>query len=123
MFNNPISPDAKKLATTGPGRQVFLCPLDGGKPRLLESLQPGDLPIRFSADGRILYCSRPGNATAEILRCDMERPRFEVFRQVRLRDPAGAISLFPIDITPDGAHYIYGYMRILSDLYLVDGLR
>ena len=32
-------------------------------------------------------------------------------------------SLFRVDITPDGGHYVYPYWRELSDLYLVEGIR
>jgi hypothetical protein len=28
-----------------------------------------------------------------------------------------------IDITPDGRSYLYSYSRVVSDLYIVDGLR
>ena len=38
-------------------------------------------------------------------------------------DPAGVEYLGPIFPTPDGKTYVYGYRRLLSDLYLVEGLK
>ena len=37
-------------------------------------------------------------------------------------DAAGVSSLSPIP-TPDGSAYVYNYIRTLSDLFLVDGVR
>jgi hypothetical protein len=38
-------------------------------------------------------------------------------------DTAGVVSITPPKITPDGRSYAYSYIRTLSDLYLVEGLR
>jgi hypothetical protein len=123
MFGNPTSPDFKRLATIGPGRLPFLYPLDGGEPHPLAGLSAGVVPMRFSADGRFLFCSRPGNASAEIIRFDLERSDFQVFRKVQLRDPSGALCVNPVDITPDGSRYMYMYSRVTSDLFIAEGMR
>ena len=44
------------------------------------------------------------------------------FRQLMPSDPAGVETIGPILITPDGKACIFGYHRMLSDLYLVEGL-
>jgi hypothetical protein len=38
-------------------------------------------------------------------------------------DSAGVSRIGPILITPDGKSCFYGYHRILSDLYLAEGLK
>jgi hypothetical protein len=38
-------------------------------------------------------------------------------------DPAGVEYVGPVLPTPDGKAYVYGYRRLLSDLYLVEGLK
>ena len=38
-------------------------------------------------------------------------------------DLAGASTVLHVTITPDGKSYFYDYGQVLSDLYLVDGLR
>jgi hypothetical protein len=50
--------------------------------------------------------------------------------ELRTPDPAGFIHANPmglttrnIDLTADGRSYLYSYWRVVSDLYVVDGLR
>ena len=38
-------------------------------------------------------------------------------------DSAGVSGIGRVCLTPDGASYVYSYTRVLSDLYVVDGLR
>jgi hypothetical protein len=38
-------------------------------------------------------------------------------------DSAGVADVGPVFATPDGKTYVYTYARILSDLYLVEGLK
>jgi hypothetical protein len=37
-------------------------------------------------------------------------------------DGAGVVDLSPVLPAPDGLSYVYGYLRTLSDLYLLDGV-
>ena len=36
---------------------------------------------------------------------------------------AGVLAVNPVQLTPDGRGYVYGYRRVLSDLYVVAGVR
>ena len=48
----------------------------------------------------------------------------EVHRELKPRDAAGVVEIVSgIQLTPDGRSYAYSQHRILSDLFLVDGLR
>jgi hypothetical protein len=38
-------------------------------------------------------------------------------------DPAGVDTIGPVIITGDGKMCVFGYHRMLADLYLVEGLR
>jgi hypothetical protein len=38
-------------------------------------------------------------------------------------DPAGVVETLGIVPTPDGRFYAYSYLRLLTELYLVEGLR
>ena len=39
------------------------------------------------------------------------------------RDTAGVVSLGAVAFAPDGDHYVFNYFRVLSELYIVDGLK
>jgi len=38
-------------------------------------------------------------------------------------DAAGIDTIRGVEIAPDAKSYVYGYIRTLSDLYLVEGLK
>ena len=79
--------------------------------------------MRFAGDGSALFCARVGMNVADILRLDLSNHERSVWKTIRPRDPTGIFALFPSDVTPDGRRYFYTYGRLLSDLYLVEGLQ
>jgi hypothetical protein len=46
-----------------------------------------------------------------------------LWKQLMPPDPSGVEYIGPMLPTPDGKTYVYGYRRLLSDLYLVEGLK
>jgi len=47
----------------------------------------------------------------------------EVWKTITAPDPAGITGVAPAIVVMDGKSYAYGVTRILSSLYLVDGLK
>jgi hypothetical protein len=47
----------------------------------------------------------------------------EVQKELRPREPTGTLQMQPVDVTPDRRQYVYSYLRDLSELFLVEGLR
>jgi Tol biopolymer transport system component len=120
---NAISPDGKWFAGFRGDRVAALYPVDGGEPRPLAGVSPGDLPTRWSADGRILYLYRQGQTPAPVYRLDISSGRKELWKEVGPSDVAGVIGIGHFQVTPDGTSYAYNYRRTLSDLYLVRGVK
>ncbi len=104
------------------GRHV-LVPTEGGAPRALPGLEPAEQPLRWGRDGRSLFAYRPGEVPARVFRLDVASGRREPWLTLTPPDPSGVLAVGPVLLTPDGAAYVYGYRRILSDLYAVSGLR
>jgi hypothetical protein len=46
-----------------------------------------------------------------------------LWKQLLPSDPAGVETIGPILMTPDAQTCIFGYHRMLADLYLVEGLK
>jgi hypothetical protein len=46
-----------------------------------------------------------------------------LLKRITPADPAGVSQLRAFSLTPDGKAYAYGCSRVLSDLYLAEGLR
>jgi serine/threonine protein kinase/WD40 repeat protein len=118
-----VSPDSRWIAGIGPDRKGYLYPVAGGDPRVIPGLNPGEQPITFSSDGRSLYIYQPGELPASVNRLDIETGQRTLWRQLLPSDPAGVETIGPILMTPDAQTCIFGYHRMLADLYLVEGLK
>ena len=122
-FLRTVSPDGKFVAASGPDQRLHLYPLAGGEPTPLSRLTIGDIPRQWSADGRSLYISRRGEVPAKVYRFDVATGRKELWRELIPADSAGVGDIPSVCPTRDGSAYAYTYARILSDLFLVEGLK
>jgi hypothetical protein len=59
----------------------------------------------------------------KVYRLDFATGHRILWKELIPSDSAGVSRLGPIVITPDGKSCLYGYHRVLSDLYLVEGLK
>ena len=118
-----LSPDGREVAGVGPDGLAHLYPLAGGESKSVPGFVAGEQPVEWSADGKSLYVYRPGEFPAQVSRIDLSNGKRSLWRSLAPADPAGVSQIGPIVMTPDGASYIYGYHRTLSDLYLVEGLK
>jgi Tol biopolymer transport system component len=123
MYRGTITPDGKSVAARGPDRKVYLYPLGGGEPRALAGLDTVHRPVRFSADGKYLYVQEDQTIPCRIDRYDMAAGKLELWKELMVADAAGLNSISRFVITPDGKTYAYSYLRVLSYLQLVDGLK
>jgi hypothetical protein len=122
-----VAPDGRSVAgflQSGPvcftigGNDVRPCP----------RLVPGDEPIGWSGDGRALFFARAHGLTVDVQRLDLATGRGTLLRTLANPDPAGASRpgtgpTQGVRVTPDGKYYAYSFIRTLSDLYLVAGLK
>ncbi len=118
-----ISADGRLVAALGPEQKVALYQVEGGAPRQIPGAAAGEFPIRWTADGRALYLSRPQERPAKIYRLDISSGRKELWKEILPSDPAGLYDIPRILLTADGKSYAYSYARLLSELYLVEGLK
>jgi hypothetical protein len=118
-----ISPDSQWVAGIGPDQKGYLFPVAGSEPRPIPGLNPGEQPITFSSDSRSLYVYQPGELPALVNRLDLQTGQRTLWRQLMPSDPAGVETIGPILMTPDAKTCVFGYHRMLADLYLVEGLK
>jgi serine/threonine protein kinase/Tol biopolymer transport system component len=118
-----LSPDAQQIAAIGPDEKGYLYPVAGGDPHLIAGLNPGEQPITWAADGRSLYIYQPGELPARVYRLDMLNGQRTLWKELMPSDPAGVENIGPIYMTPDAKTCVFGYHRMLADLYLVEGLK
>ncbi len=117
---NTLTPDGKWMAARIEGR-LMRVPVDGGEPQPITGADPGDRPLRWRSDGRVLFV-RQGRLPTRIFALDVTSGGRTLVREIAPRDPVGVESLGDIQITPDGKSYAYVYIRSLYGLYQVAGL-
>jgi eukaryotic-like serine/threonine-protein kinase len=118
-----ISPDSQWIAGIGPDQKAYLFPVAGGDPRPVAGLNAGEQPITFSSDSKSLYVYQPGELPALVNRLDLQTGQRTLWKQLMPSDPAGVETIGPILMTPDAKTCVFGYHRMLADLYLVEGLK
>jgi hypothetical protein len=118
-----VSADGTRVAATGTDRRLLLYRVEGGEPSPARGAFAGDAPIRFTPDGRFLYVlSRGEGAAASIHRLDLSTGRRELWKELTAADPTGIHGIPRVFLSADGLSYVYTYVRLLDELYLVDGL-
>ncbi len=120
-----ISPDGASLAGMGENRDILILPLAGGEPRRIHAAArpPGLVPVGWAADGRHLFLHRVGDVPDPVWRLDLATGTIEPFKTLTLEDLAGVVRIHPLKVAPDGRSWAYTYTRVLSNLYVVDGLK
>ena len=115
-----LSPDGHWLLGVQDGR-VTLLALDRGAPKVLAGLAPGLRPVAWSADGQGLVLEDRGRIV-KLVHCELRTLALTPLRELAPADPAGVLGLARISLSADGKALVYQGYRLLSDLYVIDGL-
>jgi eukaryotic-like serine/threonine-protein kinase len=127
------TPDGRFVLGSSSGQHVLIS-VDDGKPRPLSFLSSEDSPLEWTRDGRFLYVLRgsPWSDTAAQIYQAMEARIDKVdavtgartpWKTIKPADTVGLEGINQVFITPDGNTYCYGYLRSLSDLFIVEGVK
>jgi hypothetical protein len=118
-----ISPDQHWITAVGADGILRMYPAEGGEPRSIPGLAPGDLSAGWSADGGSLYIYRPDEPTpVKVYLVNVATGQKKLWKEIVPDDPAGTSGI-RLQVTPDGKSYMYAMWREVSDLYLVEGLK
>src|SRR5438874_780898 len=114
-----LSPDGNRVATVGPeGISIFS--INGGEPRVLGGVLPGEAPLRWSQDGNSLFVGARGETSCVVSRLNIQSGVRTPWKKVSPSDVAGVAGVACPRIARDEEHYVFGYTRNLSDLFLVE---
>jgi Tol biopolymer transport system component len=122
-YASPISPDGHQVVGWDLERRPWIYPVEGGAPRPLPGFSPGDGLVRWSADGRAVFLWRRFDTPIRVFRLDLATGERRLLREISFADPVGVYATISLLLTPDGRSYVYNYGRMLSTLYLVEGLK
>ena len=122
LFSHPVSPDGRTLVVQDKDRKIVLVPAEGGPARPLPGSIDGDGVVRWSSDGASVFVGH-GDVPTDVFRLDMATGKRTLWKTLAPADLAGVYDIGPIEMTSDGKAYAYGYGRLLSDLYIAEGLK
>jgi hypothetical protein len=94
----------------------------GGPGRAVHGLPPSSDLLRWGKSGRELF-ARFGNVPTQIVRLHTQTGRTDVWRTLGPVDLSGVVGISDIALAPDGQSYCYSFLRSLSTLFVVTGLK
>jgi hypothetical protein len=118
-----VSPDGLRVAGMSAEQTIGLYSLDGSSAVPLAGAVKGEIPIQWSADGASLFVHDPTALPARVSRITLATGLREPWKEFMPSDPAGIYKIAPVLITPAGDAYAYNAMRVLSELYVAEGLK
>jgi hypothetical protein len=122
FYGSAITRDGRFVLLSDEKRQCWLYPVSGGEPKKTNFvLSPHEFVLRFTDQGTVLV--RTASLPAQVMRVDLATGRKELWKEISPADPAGVQTISSMAFSADGKSYAYSISRILSDLFVVSGLR
>ncbi len=128
LGSRPVTPAGDwVMMKQGPGNflnsPLFLFSLTGAAPIQVKGYEPGDIPMCWNGDGKSIYVFNRDGLPARIHRIELATGKRTLVREIMPANPAGMAGILSLVMTPDAQHLAYNYVRKLSDLYLIEGLK
>ena len=121
--SQPVSPDGIQFLAVAPEGRVVFIPSQGGDTAPVPGVEAGEEPIQWIDGGKAILVRQPGEVPARIWRVAVATGQRTFFRELTPPDLSGGTSITDVRFTPDLRSYAFDYWSLLSDLYLVEGLR
>jgi len=121
-YPHSISPDGTRIAVIG-NDGIALVSADGGDPQPVRGSQPNDAPLHWTKGGTSLLVGQRGETSCPVWRLDLQTGARTPWKTVSPADVAGVTGVSCPRLAADEQHYVFGYVRDLSDLFLVEHLR
>jgi eukaryotic-like serine/threonine-protein kinase len=118
-----VSPDGKLVLGNAPDGKRYFFPVDGGEAQPVPGLKPGEFIDGWSEDGRSFLVQNFAGLPGVVSRVDLATGKRTIWKEIVPADSAGVDSISGVEITPDAKSYVYSYVRTLSDLYVVEGVK
>ena len=112
-----------KFILTRKGDTLTFYPIDGGAPHSETAPVPNLISPTGGPAGRYLIGALHQDVPLVLDRFDLLTGQKQPWKSLVPADRAGVYFVGLYDITPDAKWYAYSYVRDLSDLYMVEGLK
>ena len=122
IFGQPISPDGRRIVTRLGEQEDRVLSLDSGQSQAIPGLLPTERVVRWTSDGKGLWAVDLHEMPCPVHRLDLATGTRKKLLEISPEDLAG-MTVSNFLLTPDARGYAYAYRRVLSELYLYEGLR
>jgi len=117
-----VSPDGKWVAGSSLAEEGGLYPMDGGEPHAISGLLSGEEFV-WTSDTHYMYVYQWKQAPVKIYRLNIFSGQRQFVKEITPPELSGNCDIARILFSADGRYYAYSYTRLLSELYLIKGLR
>jgi len=117
----PVSPDGTRVVAVGHDGRSAIFQVSDGSSTPVPGLTDDEFVVQWLRDGDLLVTRARGFPWV-LGRLDLPTGRRSPGLEIRPADRAG-LRLRVVAVSADGRHYVHSYSRLLSDLFLVEGLR
>jgi serine/threonine protein kinase len=117
-----LSPDKSQLAVLS-HEGISLVQVEGGQPKFVAGSKPGDIPLRWTKDGQSLLIGIRSETESAVVRLNLQNGARTAWKTFSASDVAGLTGSSAPLLAADEEHYVFGYVRNLSDLFLVEQLQ
>ncbi|MGC1478086.1 MAG: hypothetical protein WA804_19715, partial [Terriglobales bacterium] len=120
-----VSPDGKSVVVRGPDGKRGIWPLDGGGFHPIPGLEAGYSVIGWTPDGESVYVAPISRRakSAKVSRVNLQTGKMEPWKTFGEETGSGVTAVVAPHLSSDGTAYAYLYVRVLSEAYVVNGLK
>ncbi len=122
IFGQPISPDGHRITTRLSEQEDRIFSLVDGQSQPIPGLHPLERVVRWTSDGKGLWVVDLHEMPCAVTHLDLATGTRKKLLEIAPEDLAG-MTVSNFLLTPDAKGYAYAYRRVLSELYLYEGLR
>jgi eukaryotic-like serine/threonine-protein kinase len=121
-YTHFVSPDGKFFLALEADGTSSIRSTESGESKPIPAMENGETAFGWSGEGRSVYVYRPA-LPVKVFQIDITSGSRKLWKELNPPDPSGINFIRTPHISADGKAYAYNYNRVLSNLYLVDGLR
>jgi WD40 repeat protein len=125
VFGVGISPDGRSVAVRGPDRKWGIWQLEGGGFHPVPGLESNYVIIGWTPDGQSVYVApiQQNAKSSKVSRVNIQTGNMEPWKTFGEEKGAGVSTVIAPHLSSDGNAYAYLYVQILSEAYVVTGLK
>jgi Tol biopolymer transport system component/predicted Ser/Thr protein kinase len=122
-YPRAVSADGKQIAITSSDGLAFVSADGSSAPQPIRGSQPSDAPLGWIKNGNALLVGQRGETSCPVWTLDLQTGARTPWKTVSPADIAGVTGVSCPRLAADEEHYAFGYVRDLSDLFLVEHLK